>query len=68
MFHCPDSAQLNFSGPEFVFAKFWGIKKKSYLATNLKLSGLGAGVRWFPAGLGNGMLNLLGKIRLGKAL
>ena len=54
--------QLNFCGPEFVFAIIWVILKKNHLAANLILKGIWvrAGVRWPPEGLGKGTLKWLG--------
>ncbi len=63
--------------PEFVFAKFWEVLKTHLTANQIKkVSGLGVGVRWSQqgyrvsalAGFGNGMLNWLGKVGLGKVL
>ena len=64
-------SQLNFSGPEFVFARFWEVLNKtsgSYLKNISRLGGLGkitpgrARVREPLEGLGQGMLNWSGKV------
>ena len=60
-------AQLNFSGPEFVFAKVWEVLKTSSGSKFNFKRGRGW-VRWPPEGLGRvppaelgkGMLNWLG--------
>ena len=53
--------QLNFSGPEFVFAKFWEVLKK-HLAANLILKGIW--VRgWVKMAPGKARVSAPGRVR-----
>ena len=69
------SAQLNFSGPEFVIAKFWEVLKKiiwQLISKGIRVRGWGnmtpgrARISVPLAGLGQWMVNWLGKVRLDK--
>ncbi len=48
-------AQLNFSGPEIIFAKFWEFFKNHLAPNSLQVSRLGQGVRgWSKTKVGHG--------------
>ena len=65
-------AQLNFTGPELLFAKFWEVLIWQLISKDILVRDMGnmapsrARVRVSPAGLGQWIVNWLGKVELDK--